>query len=83
MDCAIGGQISVDIYPMGCDKSQAILYIRERNDSCPITFYGDKLVPGGNDMPVFPVLNIDSGDAAIPVEGWKETMKHLREVYDV
>ena len=32
LDCAIGGQISVDIYPLGCDKSQAISFIKERHE---------------------------------------------------
>ena len=85
LDCAIGGQISIDIYPMGCDKSQAISYIKEKHDNTPITFFGDRLEPGGNDFPVYSAMNQASCaplDIAMPVEGWRETMRILQEVYN-
>ena len=86
LDCVIGGQISVDIYPNGCDKSQAILYIKEKHDNTPITFFGDRLMPGGNDFPVYSALNKENCrplDIAMPVDSWRETMRILLEVYDV
>tara|TARA_R110002074_G_scaffold2941_2_gene16201 strand:+ start:364 stop:1095 length:732 start_codon:yes stop_codon:yes gene_type:complete len=86
LDCAIGGQISVDIYPLGCDKSQAISFIKERHEGYPVSFFGDRLFPGGNDYPVYSALNQTSCkplDIAMPVESWQETMKNLQETYDV
>ena len=86
LDCVIGGQISVDIYPKGCDKSQAISYIKEKHDNAPITFFGDRLTPGGNDFPVYSAMNQGSCaplDIAMPVEDWQETMRILQEGYDV
>tara|TARA_R110002072_G_scaffold295443_1_gene466426 strand:+ start:3545 stop:4276 length:732 start_codon:yes stop_codon:yes gene_type:complete len=85
LDCVIGGQISVDIYPMGRDKSQSILYIKEKHNNMPITFFGDRLMPGGNDFPVYSAMNQDGRaplDIAAPVEGWRETMRILQEVYN-
>ena len=85
LDCVIGGQISVDIYPMGCDKSQSIRYIKEKHDNTPITFFGDRLKPEGNDFPVYSAMNQESCaplDIATPVENWQETMRILQEVYN-
>jgi len=47
LEATIGGQISIDIYPKGQNKSQVLLDI-----SGPVTFFGDKCQPGGNDFPI-------------------------------
>jgi len=76
----------VDIYPLGCDKSQAISFIKERHEGYPVSFFGDRLFPGGNDYPVYSALNQTSCrplDIAMPVESWQETMKNLQETYNV
>ena len=47
LDAVIGGQISIDIYPKGQNKAQVL------DDLIgPITFFGDKCEPGGNDYPI-------------------------------
>ena len=46
MEATIGGQISIDIYPKGKNKAQVLEDILG-----PITFFGDKCQPGGNDYP--------------------------------
>ena len=79
IDCVIGGEISVDIYPVGCDKAQSILFIKDRDPDCSIVFYGDKLTPGGNDYPVYSVLDENTQDLAVCVEGWEQTKDHLQE----
>ena len=82
LDCVIGGEISVDIYPMGCDKSQAISFIKENNKACPISFFGDKLSPGGNDYSVLSALNEEDRepyDTAKNVDCWRDTMRNLQE----
>jgi len=81
IDCVIGGEISVDIYPVGCDKAQSILFIKDRDPDCTIVFYGDKLTPGGNDYPVYSVLDENIQDLAVCVEGWEQTRDHLQEHY--
>lgn len=79
IDCVIGGEISVDIYPVGCDKSQSILFIKNQYPNHSIMFYGDKLYPGGNDYPVCSVIDEGKGDVAICVEGWEQTKDYLQE----
>ncbi|VDO18894.1 unnamed protein product [Heligmosomoides polygyrus] len=47
----IGGQISVDAYPVGWDKTYCLQYIEKEYDT--IHFFGDKTMPGGNDYAIF------------------------------
>ena len=47
LEATIGGQISIDIYPKGKNKAQVLGDIIG-----PITFFGDKCRPGGNDFPI-------------------------------
>ncbi|VDL74141.1 unnamed protein product [Nippostrongylus brasiliensis] len=47
----IGGQISVDVYPEGWDKTYCLQYIEKDFDV--IHFFGDKTMPGGNDYAIF------------------------------
>jgi len=61
----IGGEISIDIYPTGCDKGQIAKII----DS-PVTFYGDKICPNGNDL-VLAELLIARGDFAVQISDWE------------
>ena len=47
LEATVGGQISIDIYPKGQNKAQVL------DDLIgPITFFGDKCEPGGNDYPI-------------------------------
>ena len=49
IDIKIGGQISIDIYPHGYDKSQAVSYLKEHYPEEPIYFFGDRTDEHGND----------------------------------
>ncbi|PIO52359.1 eukaryotic phosphomannomutase [Teladorsagia circumcincta] len=46
-----GGQISVDAYPVGWDKTYCLQFIEKDFDT--IHFFGDKTMPGGNDHAIF------------------------------
>nr|CDJ83725.1 Eukaryotic phosphomannomutase domain containing protein [Haemonchus contortus] len=48
---AIGGQISVDAYPVGWDKTYCLQFLEKDFDT--IHFFGDKTMPGGNDHAIF------------------------------
>lgn len=48
---SIGGQISIDIFPKGWDKTYALQFVK--NDYDRILFFGDKTEPGGNDYEIF------------------------------
>lgn len=52
IEASVGGQISIDIYEKGGNKSQVL---DEIND--PIYFFGDKMEEGGNDYPIAERLN--------------------------
>ena len=47
LEATVGGEISIDIYPKGKNKAQVLQDIIG-----PITFFGDKCQPGGNDYPI-------------------------------
>ncbi|XP_077301452.1 uncharacterized protein LOC143922051 [Arctopsyche grandis] len=47
--CAIGGQISIDIFPKGWDKTYCLKFIKQKK----IFFFGDKTEQGGNDYELF------------------------------
>mgnify|MGYP003638321557 FL=1 len=49
IDIKIGGQISIDIYPSGHDKSQAVDYLQKTYPEEPIFFFGDRTDRHGND----------------------------------
>ena len=72
----VGGETGIDIHPTGADKSQ-ILTDFNYNDK--IKFYGDKMVPGGNDWPLAQALKNSFGfGKAIPVNDWKDTWSKLK-----
>tara|TARA_E500000178_G_scaffold349004_1_gene405099 strand:+ start:779 stop:1528 length:750 start_codon:yes stop_codon:yes gene_type:complete len=48
---SIGGQISIDVYPKGWDKTYCLKFIE--NDFDKIYFYGDRTMEGGNDYEIF------------------------------
>ena len=52
-EVAIGGQISVDIYPVGKNKAQVVDTLWDiHGKDTPMIFVGDRNVPGGNDWPL-------------------------------
>ena len=48
---SIGGQISIDVFPKGWDKTFCLQYLI--NDFDRIYFFGDKTSPGGNDYEIY------------------------------
>ena len=82
LDCAIGGQISIDIYPKGLDKSQSYHRVKGENPDHAIIFCGDRLMPGGNDYPFFKAMGENHTkchplDIAVPVSSWQDTKRFL------
>jgi len=73
LEATVGGQISIDIYLKGKNKAQVLQDIIG-----PITFFGDKCQPGGNDYPI--VLRIEDKHTVYNVKNWEETYKILGEV---
>lgn len=49
LQCVIGGQISIDIFPKGWDKTYSLQHVSEET----IVFFGDMTSVGGNDYEIF------------------------------
>jgi phosphomannomutase len=78
LEATVGGQISIDIYPKGKNKAQVLDDIKG-----PVTFFGDKCQPGGNDFPIVErlwKLNEDTklGIIIHEVTNWTDTWEILR-----
>jgi phosphomannomutase len=50
LQCAIGGEISVDVFPQGWDKTYCLQFLGFYKN---IHFFGDKTEPGGNDHALY------------------------------
>ena len=52
IEALIGGQISLDIQPVGNDKGQVLKHILFKDTPDEIIFFGDKCYEGGNDYSI-------------------------------
>lgn len=78
VEASVGGQISIDIHPVGANKSQAKDWILNNIGSDSIIhFYGDKMSPGGNDYDLAKVL--EAPHKIYPVKDWQDTYKLLKK----
>jgi phosphomannomutase len=76
LDVKVGGEISIDIYPVGLDKSQAVHYLREEYGKCQIVFFGDRTDESGNDYSV--AVEMTQGDIVHAVETCDDTYEILK-----
>lgn len=65
----IGGEISIDVHPVGCDKSQAL----EQIGAGRTIFFGDKCTLGGNDC-----IICLKADVCHMISGWEETYEIMK-----
>lgn len=70
LDFDIGGEISIDIYPKGKDKSQVLSDMKGKT-----IFFGDRCEKGGNDFKIATM-----SDEHYNVSGWEETYEILSKV---
>jgi len=85
VDATIGGQISIDIYDKGSDKSQVLKVIQDELYDAPINdyiFIGDRTMEGGNDYPLAQLMDTMDNCKSNQVEGWEDTLKVLQEYGD-
>ena len=76
LDVKIGGQISIDIYPSGYDKSQAVDYLKRSYPDEPIFFFGDRTDQHGNDYSAAQALG--DKDRVFPVRNCLKTQELLK-----
>lgn len=79
LEASVGGQISIDIHPVGANKGQAKEWILDKygKDSI-IHFFGDKMAKGGNDYDLARIL--DKPHRKYSVRNWNDTYKFLKEI---
>tara|TARA_Y100000590_G_scaffold294256_1_gene331564 strand:- start:280 stop:1008 length:729 start_codon:yes stop_codon:yes gene_type:complete len=78
IDAVIGGQISIDIYPEGKDKSQILQHI----DADEYIFIGDRTEEGGNDYPLAKLMEETDNCSYHQTKGWKQTKQILEKLSD-
>ena len=84
LDAAVGGQISVDIYPKGKDKSQVLDVIRQHQvtPADEYIFIGDKTEEGGNDHALAKVMDEMDDCNYHQVKGWEQTKEVLESYWN-
>lgn len=53
---SIGGQISIDVFPRGWDKTYCLTFLKDQFDD--IHFFGDQTHSGGNDYEIYEAPNV-------------------------
>ena len=85
LDAVIGGQISIDIYPKGMDKSQIFTHI-ESDFAIPFSepneyiFIGDRTEKGGNDYPLAKLMDKTQYCKYYQTNSWKDTIDILENI---
>ena len=85
LDAVIGGQISIDIYPKGKDKSQVLEHIENIEEKyCPdkYIFIGDRTMKDGNDYPLAKLMTGKCFRDFYQTEGPEQTQKILEKLSD-
>ena len=82
LDAVIGGQISIDIYPKGNDKSQVLKHIEKIHPTGKIIFIGDGIESGGNDYPLAHLMDNITDCDWYHTKGWEHTKQILESLSD-
>ena len=86
LDAVIGGQISIDIYPKGMDKSQVLNVIKQDRLVKPneYVFIGDGIENGGNDYPLAKLLRNEDTPYGYTyqTDGWEHTKRILENTHN-
>jgi len=77
LDAVIGGQISIDIYPKGNDKSQVLEYVENAFPENEKIFIGDGIENKGNDYSLAKLMDSEGWDGIYHTEGWEQTKELL------
>jgi phosphomannomutase len=70
---SIGGQISVDVFPKGWDKTYCLQFVEGKYDE--IHFFGDKTDEGGNDYEIYSDKRVNGHH----VDSFEDTVAYLKE----
>lgn len=74
LDFVIGGAVSIDIFPIGHDKSQIMRnYFKDLPKDATINFVGDRIEAPGNDYALAVEVERMKNGKAHSVESWQDT----------
>ena len=84
LDAVLGGQISIDIYPKGMDKSQVLDIIKQDRlvEPSEYIFIGDRTNKGGNDYPLAKLMEETENCRYYQTDDWKRTKLKLQYLED-
>tara|TARA_Y100000593_G_C4219564_1_gene291073 strand:- start:83 stop:883 length:801 start_codon:yes stop_codon:yes gene_type:complete len=84
LDAVIGGQISIDIYPKGNDKSQILDIIKQDRlvEPSEYIFIGDRTEEGGNDYPLVKLMKETENCRPYQTDSWRRTKLRLQYLED-
>jgi phosphomannomutase len=87
LDAVIGGQISIDIYPKGMDKSQILEHIQDDfeipfGEQHQYIFIGDRTMKGGNDYPLAKLMDKTHDCTYYQTENPEQTQQILENLID-
>ena len=80
LDAVIGGQISIDIYPKGRDKSQVLEHIEKRHEKSKFIFIGDGIENKGNDYALAKLMDSIIDCEWYHTEDWNHTIEILKNI---
>lgn len=75
VQAVVGGEISIDIFRRGTDKSQVLSWIPGS-----VVFFGDRMEPQGNDRPLADAILTNNRGQCYHVTDWKHTWQLLKEL---
>jgi phosphomannomutase len=73
---AIGGQISIDIFPEGWDKTYCLQFVDHFEH---IHFFGDRTLEGGNDYEIYS----STRTIGHSVKSYNDTIEQLGKLFDL
>lgn len=73
---SVGGEISIDIYATGNDKSRVAKELAEHYDE--IHFFGDRCDYGGNDFSIATMIKLTNTGVVNKVNSWQDTWELLK-----
>ena len=80
LDAVIGGEISIDIYKKGDDKSQTFEYIKNKHTESEFIFIGDGIENKGNDYSLAKLMDNEKNSKWYQTSGYQETQEILEKL---
>lgn len=79
----VSGQTSIDVAMKGNNKALVLPALREHFGDEPVMFFGDKIVQGGNDLPLAEALRAESDENVVhAVTGVDDTLSILKKMVE-